>query len=95
MNSIRGLEWAVCEGWDCVIDVTYATRRVWFVGLAHFQYCAAFFLLSCSGTFDSSCLQMLATLTILTFGVKTTEQQYGSRRELRHKQMQCGIKRLP
>jgi hypothetical protein len=57
---------------------------VWFVGLAHFQHCAAS-LLSCTGTFDSSCVHSLAAISVLTYGVKTTEQQCGSRIELRHK----------
>jgi hypothetical protein len=63
-------------------------------GTYQFQHCAATFLLSRTWIFDSSCIQSLATLTILTYGVKTTEQLYGSRRELRHKQMQCSIKHL-
>jgi len=25
MNSIRGLKWAVCRGWDGLNDVTYVT----------------------------------------------------------------------
>lgn len=85
---------AVCGVWAYLIDVTYATWRVWFVRLVQFQHCATPFLLSCTGIFDSSCLHSLATKTVLTYGVKITEQLYGSRRELRHKQMKSGIKHL-
>jgi len=83
---------AFCGVWDCLIDFTYATWRVWFVGLTQFQHCTALFLLSCTGIFDSFCIQSLATKSVLTYGVKTTEQLYGSRRELRHKQMKSGMK---
>jgi len=62
-----------------------------FVGLAQFQHCAASFLLSCKGTFDSSCIQSLDTITILTYGAATKEQQYESRTQLRHKKCSAAL----
>jgi len=77
-----------------VTEVTYAIGKVCLMGTFHFQQTAAPFLLSCTLTFDLSCTQSLATITIVIYGTKTTEDQHGSVRELRHKQMLWGIKHL-
>jgi hypothetical protein len=61
------------------------------VGLSQFQQSSAFVLLSCTNIFYSSSIQSQATITILTCGVKTIQQQHGSIRELRITELQCGI----
>jgi len=94
MNSKTGLQFAVCGGWDYGINVTNFTWRIWFVGLSNFEQLVAPFLLSCTRIFDLSCIQSLATITIITYGVKIKEQQHGSIMDLRLTEMQCDIKYL-
>lgn len=72
-------------------QVTYAIGRVCLMGLSS---SSTTLLLSCTLTFDLSCTHSLATITVVIYGTKTTEDQHGSVRELRHKQMLCGIKHL-
>ena len=52
--------------------VAYATWRVWFVGLSHFQHSAAHFLLKCTGIFDFPYIQSLAKAAIFVYSAKTT-----------------------
>jgi hypothetical protein len=72
---------------DYVIDVTLATWSVRFVGLSLSALCSKLL-----AQLHSSCIQSLAKITIFSNDFKTTEQQRGSTRERRHREMKCGIK---
>jgi hypothetical protein len=43
----------VCVSLECLIEITYANLRVWFVGLSHFQHSTAYFSTKCTGLLAS------------------------------------------
>ena len=70
-NSTAGRDSCVSGRSECVNEFTYTNRRVWFVGLSHFQHSAAHFLLMFKGNVVFPCIQSLAKAAIFVYTVKT------------------------
>jgi hypothetical protein len=51
-------------------EATYTNRKIWFVGLSHFQHSAAIFLLKCTPNVVSTYIKGVAELIIYFYDAK-------------------------